>query len=505
MNPAGTQVNTFWGNQSVWPALLKDARSIPGSRRVMFTGSAHHNWFAGSVGIIDPGKGYNFPEGLTKVTADVAWPESRNGPVDPVESKRYHAAGKYDAYYSPYPLSEKVFLVSANRGGKFVLMLMDVDGNRELVYEGTHNIFHALPIRPRPQPTVLPDRVAWPDWKQRFTPDPGVIYSTDVYEGSNIPRGKAKYLRVMNIEPKTYTYWHKRPYASTGPVVSMVQSEGVKRILGTVPIADDGSVCFYAPSGMALHFQLLDENYRCLQTMRSFTGVMPGETRGCVGCHELQTSNPYMQNTTPRLAVARTPSPITPPPWKDRSVSYYRYVQPVLDRYCGECHQGEGEGRKTLDLTLRSNGLFPEPYVTLIGKPTWGKPYTPPSKPPPGYGIAGTLMIEGYHQRDPRAYQTPPPMSALSYKSKLIEIASSGKHHDVKVDPVNLRRLIVWVDAMCPLRGSEEVRALDDPQFQGSNWLAIQPRIQSAPTVVRPGPFKSHAGHDVMYDAPAKR
>ncbi|MBN2450775.1 MAG: hypothetical protein JXR77_10325, partial [Lentisphaeria bacterium] len=70
VNPDGTQGNTFWGNQSVWPDLLKDARAIPGSRRVMFTGSAHHNWFAGSVGIVDPDRGLNFPHGLTKVTAD---------------------------------------------------------------------------------------------------------------------------------------------------------------------------------------------------------------------------------------------------------------------------------------------------------------------------------------------------------------------------------------------------------------------------------------------------
>ena len=56
VNPDGTSVSTFWGNQSVWPDLLKDARAIPGSHRVMFTGSAHHNWFSGSVGIIDPTK-----------------------------------------------------------------------------------------------------------------------------------------------------------------------------------------------------------------------------------------------------------------------------------------------------------------------------------------------------------------------------------------------------------------------------------------------------------------
>ncbi|HEX72323.1 MAG TPA: hypothetical protein ENN65_03305, partial [Candidatus Hydrogenedentes bacterium] len=148
VNPDGAQPNTLWGNQSVWPDLLKDARAIPGSRRVMFTGSAHHQWFHGSVGIIDPELGFNFPDGLTKITADVEWPESGNGPVDPIESFNYHSAGKYNAYYSPYPLSEQDFMVSADRGGKFVLYLMDVDGNRELIYEGDNHVFHAMPLAP---------------------------------------------------------------------------------------------------------------------------------------------------------------------------------------------------------------------------------------------------------------------------------------------------------------------------------------------------------------------
>ncbi|MBI2481256.1 MAG: hypothetical protein HYV60_22240, partial [Planctomycetia bacterium] len=234
-HPDGTQVATFWGNQSVWPDLLKDARSIPGSRRVMFTGSAHHNWFSGSVGIIDPEKGLNFPIGLTKVTAELDWPESGNGPVDPIESPRYHASGQYSAYYSPYPLSEQDFLVSANRGGKFVLYLMDVDGNRELIYEGEHNIFHAVPIKPRTRPAVISDRVAWPRREDRLNPQPGVIYSNNIYEGTAPAlHGKAKFLRVLAIDPKNYTYWHKRPYISTGPVVSLVQSDGVKRVMGTV-------------------------------------------------------------------------------------------------------------------------------------------------------------------------------------------------------------------------------------------------------------------------------
>ncbi len=488
MNPDGTQVATYWGNQSVWPDLLKDARSIPGSRRVMFTGSAHHNWFSGSVGIIDPDRGYNFPYGLTKVTADVEWPESGNGPVDPVESPRYHPSGRYAAYYSPYPLSEHDFLVSANRGGKFVLYLMDVDGNRELVYEGTNNIFHALPLKPRRKPPLIADRVAWPDKTDRLHPAPGVVYSNNVYHGAPAElRGKAKFLRVLNIEPKTYTYWHKRPYISTGPVVSMVQSEGVKRVFGTVPIGEDGSVAFYVPPNEAIHFQLLDENYRALQTMRSFTGVMPGEQRGCLGCHELHSTTP--QHEVPTIALSRQVRQITPPPWGSESVSYERFVQPVLDEYCGKCHQGDGEGREKLDMTFRPGFLiFNEPYVTLTGKPSWGRAHEQPENPPPGWGIAGMLMVEGYDQRDPQGYRTPPPMTALSYRSKLIEIASSGEHNDVKVDPVSLRKLIAWVDTMCPYRGADEVRAIPDPDFQGVDWLAIRPKIQTAPTIIRPGP-----------------
>jgi hypothetical protein len=488
VNPDGTQVNTFWGNQSVWPDLLKDARSIPGSRRVMFTGSAHHNWFSGSVGIINHDQGLNFPHGLTKVTADVPWPESGNGAVDPVESPSYHASGHYTAYYSPYPLSEHDFLVSANRGGKFVLYLMDVDGNRELIYEGTNNIFHAIPLKPRLRPPVIVDRVDWPTREQRFNPKPGVIFSANVYYGApNELRDRARYLRVLNIEHKTYTYWHKRPYISTGPVVSAVQSEGVKRVLGTVPIEADGSVAFHAPPGLPLHFQLLDENYRALQTMRSFTGVMPGEQRGCLGCHELHSRTPELNVRA--LAMTQPPRELTPPPWDDDTVSYKRYVQPVLDQYCGKCHQGDGEGRKTLDLTPRPGfRMFDEPYWTLIGRPSWGREYVKPENPPPGFGIANMIMVEGYHQRDPLAYQTPKPMTYLSYTSPLIERASSGKHHDVKVDPVSLRRLIHWVDTMCPYRGDEEVREIDDPVFQGVDWLAVRPKIKTAPRIVRPGP-----------------
>jgi hypothetical protein len=365
---------------------------------------------------------------------------------------------------------------------------MDVDGNRELIYEGTHNIFHALPLKARPRPAVIQDAVAWPVAGQGGSPQPGVLYSRDVYQGvPDVLRGKAKFLRVLSIDHKTYTYWHKRPYISTGPVVSGVQSDGVKRVLGTVPIEANGSVMFEAPSGIPLHFQLLDAEQRALHTMRSFANLMPGESRGCLGCHERHSRAPAVSTAYGGSPPLR---PITPPPWTDTTASYPRYVRPVLDQYCAKCHTGDGEGRKTFDLTARPGFLdFDEPYWILIGRPSWGQPYNAPQPPPPGWGIADMLMVEAFGTTDPAGYRTPPPMEGLSSKSRLIEFVSNGKHHDVKVDPVNLLRLIVWVDTICPYRGEEEIRAIPDPEFQGVDWLAVRPRIQTAPLIARPGPM----------------
>jgi hypothetical protein len=69
-----------------------------------------------------------------------------------------------------------------------------------------------------------------------------------------------------------------------------------------------------------------------------------------------------------------------------------------------------------------------------------------------------------------------------------VELATSGRHHDVRIDAVSRRKLIAWIDAMCPYRGDEEVREIDDPVFQGVDWLSVRPRIRNAPRIVRPGP-----------------
>jgi len=515
MNPDGTSVRVYWGNRSAHPDMLIEPRAIPGTSKVLFIGAGHHKFFAGSIGMVDIAGGREFPNGLTKVTADVRWPETGDGAGCAVESKTYHASGGYAAYKSPYPLGSEDFLVSARAGSEgggnsvrfgdeFSLYLMDIHGNRELIYRGDNNVWYAQPVRKRTPPPLRPDAVAWPEAGEPAKK--GVLYSADVYEGvEGLERGEAKYLRVIQMDAKTYSSMAKT-WRHSGPTVSIIQEDGVKRILGTTPVEKDGSVNFRAPSGKALHFQLLDENYRCLQIMRSFTGVMPGEFRGCVGCHEQGSQAPVAPNSR-AIAMQRPPSDLTEPPWgADVSISYERFAQPVLDKACGACHQGDQnpKAKARLDLTLRG-GLpergvppelspFKEPYLTLIG-PAWRSPIT---SDVPGAGLAGCLNVErggGGHA----TLQPLTPKTMLSSTSPLIRTVMTGKHPkaqdgsevnaNIVVSPEDQRRLIAWVDANCVYRGDEEIRQIPDPLPDQVARFPVRPRIKTAPVIDRLQPI----------------
>ncbi|WP_347245081.1 hypothetical protein [Thermogutta sp.] len=60
----------------------------------------------------------------------------------------------------------------------------------------------------------------------------------------------------------------------------------VKRILGTVPVHEDGSALFRVPAYTPIAVQPLDEEGRALQIMRHWFTAMPGEVLSCIGCQE---------------------------------------------------------------------------------------------------------------------------------------------------------------------------------------------------------------------------
>jgi hypothetical protein len=99
--------------------------------------------------------------------------------------------------------------------------------------------------------------------------------------------------------------------------------------------------------------------------------VMPGEVRGCVGCHEGQGGTGTY--STAVLALGRPPADLTPPPWGQASIGFERLVQPVLDKYCVGCHDdGQQSHPPNLQSTpgrppyARSRKTVFQPYLHLL-------------------------------------------------------------------------------------------------------------------------------------------
>jgi len=521
VNPDGTNPQTYWGNQSTWPDMLMNARPIPNTDKVVFNASAHHDIYGGPLGVVNYSEGTNYPDGLYNLTNEVPWLEVGAGPEDYYYNNDFSAPQCYMAFQTPYPISENYMLVSARKGTNFNtrqdpslpnfdLYLMDFDGNMELIYRGENNIFYAQPQRERELPMNIPSSVKWSGKMKKASQEAewGTLYSSNIYEDSGIPKGKVKSLRILEVEALTYCdgyqtqHQERLPFVKSGAipqdyhygygetVVSLLMDDTPKRIWGTVPVEKDGSVNFKVPPVKGIYFQLLDENGLALQTMRSSTHVMPGEVRGCYGCHatKVQTPKSAMRPT----ALKRKPSEITPPSWGDSTISFSRFVQPILDKHCISCHSGS-EPKGNFDFSHRSspNSHITWPYVKLVfgDNPKSIAEWVEKT-------VAGSIIPYHIYPNADIKYPTHetviPPMTALSYRSRLIEIATSGNHHQVKVSDEEKEKLVAWVDALCPLLGLEEIMMqenIPEEEFVKSSsynihrGLSFPPKMRTAPYI----------------------
>ena len=148
-----------------------------------------------------------------------------------------------------------------------------------------------------------------------------------------VQRGEIKKLLVLELLPKQVNF-------SGGPdLVSWLGTFSLERVLGTVPVEEDGSACFEVPACRPVFFVALDEHDMSVQRMHSFVSVMPGETTSCVGCHEPRLAEPAVARRSRccRHCSAR-------PARSSRSracpdvVDFPRDIQPILDRHCVACH-----------------------------------------------------------------------------------------------------------------------------------------------------------------------
>jgi HEAT repeat protein len=75
--------------------------------------------------------------------------------------------------------------------------------------------------------------------------------------------------------------------------------------LGTVPLAPDGSFAIEVPADTAIALQAVDAEGRSELNEMSWIYVRPGETRGCVGCHQPRQIAPPSEVAT--MLALRTP------------------------------------------------------------------------------------------------------------------------------------------------------------------------------------------------------
>jgi mono/diheme cytochrome c family protein len=493
--PDGTATAHYYGNYTRNPCMIAEARQVPGSDRVVATAMGHHSHTAGSLILIDRGKGTDGPEPLRRLTPEVAFPETEGFPGE--------------SYATPWPISEDLFLASycprrlERQGGiqgrtDFGIVLLDSLAGRELIYRSLQtSCYSPIPIARRTMPPPLPD-LSDPE------ADTGVFHLQNVYQGRHpLPGGSVKALRIVRI--------HEQP-TRWGRTRSMARNEILKSVLGTVPVAPDGSVSFRAPANVPLLFQALDDKGQSLHSMRSLVYLQPGEQMGCVGCHEPDGSVPPA--TKPLVSNLRQ---IQPEPGHDSPgpMSYMRTVQPVLDRHCIGCHGLSGKAGG-ISLLGTPQADFNQSYLNLTRSKK---------------GQAKPLVVIAHRNRE-TSESVPGDYGARAGRLAALLV---GKHRKkAPLSDSDFRRIASWLDLNAQYYGSYEgskgqkrslnaqgmAQLRDEARKQFGQALASQPdfalvnpadpeqsRILLAPLAreaggwgqIRPGwPSRNHAGYRRM-------
>jgi hypothetical protein len=99
----------------------------------------------------------------------------------------------------------------------------------------------------------------------------------------------------------------RTPGAAAARRARFTSTAGLGRVLGDVPLESDGSLFVRVPADVPIVLDLLDTDGRIVGGQRTPFWVRPGETRGCVGCHEDPDTTP--PNVRP-LAVLAAPAPL---------------------------------------------------------------------------------------------------------------------------------------------------------------------------------------------------
>ena len=428
MNPDGTENKALYGSGSYFPNSTFDMKPLSKhSSRFIGIISGHHGTArSGRLVIFDPAKSRKEEKGMIQELP------FKDRPIVPI-IKDELVEGVWPQFMKPYPLSEKYFLVACKpaKDALWGIYLVDVFDNLTLIAEQEgEGLTAPIPLVKRETPPVIPSKIK-PDSKE------ATVFIQDIYEGEGlkgIPRGTVKSLRLHAYE---YAYIKTRSDHNWHGIQS---GWDIKRMLGTVPVEEDGSVIFKAPANTPISIQPLDKDGVAIQWMRSWVTGQPGEVVSCIGCHEDQN-----QIAIPKRVIAsqKAPSALTLPEGGTRSFTFDLEVQPILDRACIACHNGEGKafdlrGGKKDKLGYGTSYLNLHPYVHRQG----------------GEGDMVVLQPYEYHPNT----------------SELVRLLKKG-HHNVKLTDKEWKTLYNWIDYNAPDKGYFNANVLTDLPYKGFDQI----------------------------------
>jgi formylglycine-generating enzyme required for sulfatase activity len=429
MKPDGTGQAEFYGGNSYWPNALFYARPIP-NQPTQFVGivSGHHGVRRmGELVLFDAARGHHEATGVIQRIP------GRGLPVEPLIEDQL-VDNSWPKFLHPYPLSEKYFLVAAQPTAQsnWGIYLADVFDNLVLLAEVPgYALLEPIPFRPTSRPPVLPDQV---DLERQDA----VVYLSDVYAGAamaGIPRGTVKRLRIVS-----YHYLYPNMGGPQG-VVGMEGPWDIKRILGTVPVEDDGSALFRIPANTPISVQPLDAEGKAVQLMRSWFTGMPGEVVSCAGCHENRNTSPATRQTR---AGQGAPRDILPWYGPARGFNFEREVQVVLDKFCVGCHDGRvtEHGQTVVDLRGRERITDYTSAYHFGGVDA-------------GHFTTSYVALHRYVRRPglESDYHLLMPLEFHADTTDLVQMLTRG-HYGVQLDAEAWDRLMTWIDLNAPFHGT---------------------------------------------------
>lgn len=428
MNPDGTEQKALYGSGAMFPNSTFDVQPLPGYASA-FVGiiSGHHGVArSGRLILFDPAKARKGAAGMLQEIPH------RNRPIVE-EVKDRLVDGVWPQFIKPSPLNDTYFLVAAklDKNDLWGIYLVDKFDNVTCLHkmEGEGYI-SPIAVRKTVTPPAIPDRVKLDD-KQ------ATVFIQDIYEGEGlkgIPRGTVKSLRLHAYE---YAYVQTQSDHNWHGIQS---GWDIKRMLGTVPVEEDGSVIFKIPANTPVSIQPLDKDGVAVQWMRSWLTGQPGEIVSCVGCHEDQN-----QIVIPKRVIAsqKAPHALTPPEGGTRSFTFDLEVQPILDRACIACHNGEGKafdlrGGKKDGKGYGTSYLNLHPYVHRQG----------------GEGDMVVLYPYEYHPNT----------------SELVRLLKKG-HYNVQLTDAEWRKIYNWIDYNAPDKGYFNANVLKSFLYQGYDQI----------------------------------